>query len=86
MPIPKLILTRPHIDIVGTDLERCVDYRLTEEVEGITTGDIGYVPSDVLSNADVLEHLKTLVVDDINSRQSTYVFRLDDVVTWECSL
>jgi hypothetical protein len=42
MPVPKLILTNPHIDIVGSTLERCVDYRLTEAVEGITTGDIGY--------------------------------------------
>ena len=86
MPIPKLILTRPHIDIVGTDLERCVDYRLSDSVEGITEGDIGYIPAENLTNADVLEHLKTIVVDDINSRQTTYTFTLDDVVTWECSL
>jgi len=86
MPIPKLILTRPHIDIVGTDLERCVEYRLSDSVEGITEGDIGYIPAENLTNADVLEHLKTLVVDDINSRQSTYTFTLDEVVTWECSL
>ncbi len=86
MPVPKLILTNPHIDIVGSTLERCVDYRLTEAVEGITTGDIGYVPDDNLTNADVLEHLKTLVVDDINSRQTTYTFSLDEVMTWECSL
>lgn len=86
MPIPKLVLTRPHIDIVGSDLERCVDYWLSEAVEGITTGDIGYVPAENLTNADVLEHLKTLAVDDINSRQTTYTFTLDEVVTWECSL
>lgn len=86
MPVPKLILTRPHIDIVGTDLERCVDYRLSDAVEGIVDGDVGYVPAENLTNADVLENLKTLAVDDINARQSTYVFKLDDVVTWECSL
>ncbi len=86
MPIPKLILTNPHIDIVGSALERCVDYRLSEAVEGITTGDIGYVPANDLFNADVLEHLKTIVVNDINSRQTTYTFTLDDVVTWECAL
>lgn len=86
MPIPALIMTNPHIDIVGGNLERCVDYRLTEAVEGITTGDIGYVPDANLTNADVLEHLKTLVVNDINSRQTTYTFTLDEVLTWECSL
>ncbi|MFN7318137.1 MAG: hypothetical protein ACK5S6_01390 [bacterium] len=86
MPIPKIILTRPHIDIVGSDLERCVDYRLSESVEGISTGDVGYVPADNLTNADVLEHLKQLVVDDINSLQTTYTFTLDEVVSWECLL
>ena len=80
---PKIILSHPHIDIVGTDLERCVDYRLTEEAEGITTGDVGYVPADNLTNADILEALKQLAVDDMNSRQTTYTFSLDDVITWE---
>ena len=86
MPIPKLILTNQHIDIVAGELEHCVDYRLTDSVEGITGGDVGYVPADNLFNADVLEHLKTIVVNDINSRQTTYTFTLDDVVTWECAL
>lgn len=86
MPNPKIILTHPHIDMVGSTLEKCVDYWLTEAVEGITTGDVGYVPSEWLTSADVLEHLKTLAVNDINSRQTTYTFIYDDVVTWECIL
>ena len=81
--MPKIILTRPHIDIVGSDLERCVDYWLESEVEGITTGDVGYVPADNLTDDDVLEALKQLAVDDINSRQSTIVFTVADVITWE---
>lgn len=85
MPNPRLIVTCSHIDIVGSDLERCVDYRISESVEGITTGDVGYVPAENLTSADVLEHLKTLVVSDINSRQTTYTFLVDDVITWECS-
>lgn len=86
MPVPRIILSHPHIDVVGSDIEKCCDYRLTEEVEGITTGEVGYVAADNLTSADVLEALKTLVVNDINSRQTTYTFALDDVVTWECSL
>lgn len=83
---PKLVLSNLHIHITGGDVEKCCDYRITEEVEGITTGDVGYVAADNLTSADVLEALKTLVVNDINSRQTTYTFALDDVVTWECSL
>jgi hypothetical protein len=86
MPVPKLILSRPHIDIVAGELEHCVDYRLTESVEGVTGGDVGYVPADNLTNADVMEHIKQLVVDDINSLQTTYTFTISEIVSWECSL
>ena len=81
--MPRIILKRPHIDIVGSELERCVDYWLDSAVEGITTGDVGYVPADNLTDDDVLEALKQLAVADINARQSTIVFTLDDVITWE---
>lgn len=83
MPNPKIILSRPHIDIVSGTFEKCVDYRLSETVEGISTGDVGYFPDDYLTNADVLEALKFLAVADINSRQSTYVFTDGDVITFE---
>jgi hypothetical protein len=84
MPVPYIILTSPHIHIDGSDMKRCVDYRLTDEVEGITTGDVGYVPADYLTSADVLEVLKKMAVDDINGRQTTYTFGLEQVITWEC--
>lgn len=83
---PKIILTRPHIDVVGSDIEKCCDYRLTEEVEGITTGEVGAIYADHLTGPDVLELLKSLAVTDINSRQTTYTFAIDDVITWECLL
>jgi hypothetical protein len=82
---PKLILYNKHVEPGGSLLHWCVDYRLTEEVEGITTGDVGYEPDPFLTNADILEALKSLVVTDINGRQSTYTFLVDDVVDWESS-
>lgn len=83
MPNPKIILTRPHIDIVNNQFEKCVDYRLSETVEGIDTGDVGYVFDETIGDFDAIELLKPLVVADINSRQSTYVFNGDDIITFE---
>lgn len=85
MSNPKIILQNPHFHIIGrqNDLQRCVDYRLTETVEGIETGRVGYVPPDSFSNADILKALKSLAVADINSKQSTYVFNDSDVITFE---
>lgn len=84
--IPKIILSNPHIHMESGVLNRCVDYRLTEAVEEIDTGMVGIAPAETLTNADVLELLKVLAVEDINSRQNTYTFALDDVISWECSL
>ena len=83
MPNPKIILTRPHVDDVAGEFEWCADYRLSEAVDGIETGDVGFVPPDHYQAEDVVETIKGLAVEDINSRQGTYVFVLDDVISWE---
>ena len=82
----KLILSNPHMHVISGTLEWCIDYRLLEAVEGISDGMVACVPDYWLGNADILEQLKSVVVADINSRQNTCVFLLDDIITWECSL
>lgn len=83
MTNPKILLSGRHIEWVGSDMQHCVNYTLSEEVEGQLTGDVGETYASNLTDDDVLEQLKQLVVDDINGKQSTYTFDQGDIVTWE---
>ena len=83
MTNPNILLSNRHIEWSGSDMQHCVDYRLSATVEGISTGDVGEVYATNLTDADIMEQLKALVVTDINGRQSTYTFDQQDIVTWE---
>lgn len=79
---PKILFKTPHMQLSGSDIEYCVDYELTETVEGILKGEVGYVAPYNLLAADVLEVLKQMAVDQLNGLQSTYTFDVGDVLTW----
>lgn len=82
--MPKIILYHPHIDVAGSVIEYCASYRFTESVVGVIDGEVGYEPSPGLSDAQILEEIKALVVDHANLQTSNSVpFTTDDIITWE---
>lgn len=79
---PKILFQTPHMQLSGSDVEYCVDYALTEEVEGILTGEVGYVAAYNELMPDAVEVLKQMAVDQLNGLQSTYTFDVGDVLTF----
>jgi hypothetical protein len=79
----RIILQHPHVQPLGGDLEYCCDYVLSEAVEGITGGEVGYVPAVSETDADVLEKLRAMAADHMNERQTSVKFDVVDVLTWE---
>lgn len=78
----KILLESPHTDVVGDDVELCANYKLTTAVESVETGEVGFVPPEHYTREDVLEELKRMAVDEINSLQSTLTFDVGDVIAW----
>ena len=82
-----IVLEKPHIEIDGSDVEYCCNYRFTEPVAGVLDGEVGYVPAPGLSNRDILDGLITLVVDHANLQTANaQPFTTADVITWECGV
>jgi len=84
MATVKIVLSHPHIEVDGGDIEYCVYYWLTEPVNGVMDGDVGYIPDPGLTKDEILNELKTMAVAHANLQTSdTIGFSLDDVITWE---
>lgn len=80
----KIVISHPHIEAEDGIIEYCVNYRLTESVEGVLDGEVGYEPDPGLTEAEILTELKAMVVDHANLQTSdARGFTVDDVITWE---
>lgn len=83
----SIILEKPHVELEGVDLEFCCYYRFSEPVVGVYDGEVGYVPSPGLTNAQIMSGLITLVVDHANLQTANaQPFTAADVITWECAV
>ena len=84
MATVKIIMSHPHIEVEGGDIKYCVYYWLSEPINGVMDGDVGYVPDFGLTKDEILNELKTIAVAHANLQTSNAVsFSLDDVITWE---
>lgn len=80
---PKVILRNRHIEIILGDVHHCVEWHLSEAVEGQLTGEVGSTFDTFLTDADVMEQLKHMVVDELNAIQTTFTFDVSDILSWE---
>ena len=79
---PRILLDRPHIDLVAGHVEQCCWWKLTEAVGGVVDGEVGAVMDPNWVWEDCVEELKRLSVAAINALQSTHVFDDGDCVVW----
>ena len=80
----KIVLHRRHVEVEDGYVEWCCYYRLTEPVNGVEDGEVGFVPTPGMTQAQVLDELKQMAVDHANLQTSDALpFTLSDVITWE---
>ncbi len=80
----KIVLHRRHVEVEDGDIELCCYYRFTEPVNGVEDGEVGFVPTPGMTQAQVLDELKQMAVDHANLQTSEALpFTLSDVITWE---
>jgi hypothetical protein len=80
----KIVLTHRHIHSEHGPLEYCVDYYLTEPIDGVQDGMVGFEPTPGMTHAEIVAELKQMAVDHANLQTSNALpFTLSDVITWE---
>lgn len=80
----RIILHHPHVDVHDGRLCYCSFYRLSERVAGVEDGEVELEPVAPMTDAEILDAIKSLAVAHANLQTADAVpFTLADVITWE---
>jgi hypothetical protein len=80
----KIVLTHRHLHTEHGPLEFCVDYYLTEPVNGVLDGMVGFAPDRSMTDDEIVSQLAQLACDHANLQtQNAIPFTLNDVITFE---
>lgn len=80
----RIILHHPHVDVHDGRLCYCSFYRFSERVAGVEDGEVELEPVAPMTDAEILDAIKSLAVAHANLQTADAVpFTLADVITWE---